>query len=61
MDNMIKMFYCYAIEHNRFRYTSHGREANKTLDELLVPSIDNIPSWVNSTKIAQPSKQSLLK
>jgi len=33
-----KLFYCKAIEANRFRYTSHGREANTTLDTLLVPS-----------------------
>jgi len=32
-----KIFYCKAIELNRFRYTSHGREANKTLDTLPVP------------------------
>lgn len=32
-----KLFYCKAIEANRFRYTSHGREANITLDTLLVP------------------------
>ncbi len=32
-----KLFYCKAIEANRFRYTSHGREANTTLNELLVP------------------------
>ena len=33
-----KIYYCKAIELNRFRYTSHGREANVTLDTLLVPA-----------------------
>ncbi|HEY0323347.1 MAG TPA: restriction endonuclease subunit S [Pyrinomonadaceae bacterium] len=33
-----KIFYCKSIELNRFRYTSHGREANTTLDTLPVPS-----------------------
>ena len=33
-----KVFYCKAIELNRKKYTSHGREANKTLDTLLVPA-----------------------
>lgn len=37
-----KIFYCKAIELNRFRYTSHGREANITLDSLLVPK--NVPA-----------------
>lgn len=32
-----KLYYCKIIEKNRFRYSSHGREANKTLDTLLVP------------------------
>lgn len=32
-----KIFYCKSIELNRFRYTSHGREANVTLDTLPVP------------------------
>ncbi|RLA06961.1 MAG: hypothetical protein DRQ51_07725 [Gammaproteobacteria bacterium] len=54
-----KKFYCYVISHNRFRYTSHGREANKTLDYLPVPTVDSIPSWVNKTKIKIPSKKSL--
>jgi hypothetical protein len=33
-----KVFYCYAIAKNRFRYTSHGREANITLNKMLVPA-----------------------
>lgn len=33
-----KLFYCKCIESNRFRYSSHGREANVTLDSLQVPS-----------------------
>lgn len=32
-----KLYYCKAIETNRFRYTSHGREANITLDVLPIP------------------------
>lgn len=37
MDFKEKLFYCIIIRANRFRYTSHGREANITLDKLLVP------------------------
>src|SRR3990167_2131349 len=37
MDFKEKVFYCMAVQSNRFRYTSHGREANVTLDHLLVP------------------------
>ncbi|MBU1613560.1 restriction endonuclease subunit S [Patescibacteria group bacterium] len=44
-----KIFYCKAIELNRKKYTSHGREANKTLDTLLVP--ENAPSKFTVIKI----------
>jgi len=33
-----KLFYCLCIQQNRFRYSSHGREANVSLNSLLVPS-----------------------
>ncbi len=60
LSDLQKKFYCYAIERNRFRYTSHGREANKTLDGLPVPTIDNIPSWVTSTEITLPNEKKIL-
>lgn len=41
-----KLFYCAAIQHNRFRYHSHSREANSTFDNLLVPEKKEIPAWV---------------
>lgn len=44
MDFKEKLFYCISIQANRFRYTSHGREANMTLDSILVP--ETMPrSW----------------
>ncbi len=60
MTDLEKKFYCYVIEINRFRYTSHGREANKTLDSLIVPSIESIPSWVNDVKIPERNKKPLI-
>ncbi len=44
-----KVFYCKAIELNRSKYTSHGREANKTLDTLLVP--EKVPDNYKKIKI----------
>lgn len=44
-----KLFYCAAIQHNRFRYHSHSREANSTFDTIIVPSPNEIPkSFINS-------------
>lgn len=42
MSFLEKIFYCTAIEANRYKYVSHGREANSTLDFLTVP--ENAPA-----------------
>jgi hypothetical protein len=42
-----KLYYCMCISANRFRYSAFGREANRTLRAILVPSVDAIPSWVS--------------
>lgn len=60
MSDTEKKFYCYVIAFNRFRYYSHGREANKTLDELLVPSKDEIPSWVHALKVEELKKDPII-
>lgn len=44
MDIIQKLFYCYCISKNRYRYSAFGREANKTLKDLLVPDLDEIPN-----------------
>ena len=41
-----KLFYCTAIRHNRFRYASHGREANKTFDTITVPDLKEVSQLV---------------
>ena len=50
MTDREKLFYCSCIESNKFRY-SYGRKANKTLKDILVPSPDEIPSWVYEVEI----------
>lgn len=44
-----KLYYCLCIEANRFRYSTYGREANRTLRDILVPELECVPSWVNGT------------
>lgn len=60
MDFKEKVFYCMAIQSNRFRYTSHGREANVTLDHLLVPA-EMPEKWLklNIEKLVIVDKNSL--
>jgi hypothetical protein len=38
------LFYCCCIRANRFRY-SYGRQANRTLKQLLIPAMSAIPLW----------------
>lgn len=44
------LFYCMVIKENRFKY-NYGRQANKTLKDILVPDISDIPTWVNECVI----------
>jgi len=44
-----KLYYCLCIEANRFRYSTFGREANRTLKNLMVPSRDSLPKWVEGS------------
>ena len=46
-----KLYYCQALKQNDFRYTACGREANRTLKDLLIPARSEIPDWVNKTDI----------
>ncbi len=36
MSELVKLFYCYCIKENRYKY-NFGRQANRTLKDLLVP------------------------
>lgn len=42
-----KLWVCICIRHNRPRYSAFGREANRTLRELLIPDPANFPEWLN--------------
>lgn len=39
------LFFCMCIRANKFRY-NYGRQANKTLRDILIPDVSEIPSWV---------------
>jgi Type I restriction modification DNA specificity domain len=41
----VRLYYCLCIEANRFRYSTFGREANRTLKSLLLPK--QAPNWVH--------------
>ena len=55
-----KLFYCLCIRANKYRY-SYGRQANKTLSDILIPSISEIPVWVEKIQMPDiPSKKSVI-
>lgn len=53
-----KLFYCLCIYSNKYKY-SYGRQANSTLKDILVPSFDDLPSWLKSFSVVE-YKQRLL-
>ena len=42
-----KLYYCMCIRANAFRY-NYGRQANKTLKNILLPDPKDIPNWVKA-------------
>jgi hypothetical protein len=45
------IFYALVIEQNKYRY-SFGRQANKTLKNILLPDINELPDYVNKISIS---------
>lgn len=52
MSNAVKLFYCLCLKANKFKF-SYGRQANVTLPELLIPTIEEVPSFVKNFSIKQ--------
>ncbi len=46
------LYYCACLVANRYRF-SYGRQANRTLKNILIPSLDEIPAYVNQTDISR--------
>jgi len=44
------LFYSMCIKANRYRY-SYGRQANRSLKDLEVPSLDMVPAYVHSVDV----------
>lgn len=43
-----KLYYCTCLRANKYRY-NYGRQANRTLRDILIPSPQEIPNWVPKT------------
>lgn len=45
-----KLYYCACLRANKYRY-SYGRQANRTLKDILIPSLQEIPTWVDDATV----------
>ncbi|WP_313030966.1 restriction endonuclease subunit S [Massilia alkalitolerans] len=41
-----KLYYCMCIRANKYRF-NYGRQANRTLKEIPIPIVSEIPEWVH--------------
>lgn len=56
MSDAVKLYYCMCLRRNKFKY-SYGRQANETLPDLLIPTLDEIPNYVKNISLAEAEKQ----
>ena len=51
MSTQEKIFYCACLRANKYRY-NYGRQANRTLAEIKIPSLASVPEWVRHANIS---------
>lgn len=49
LSEIEKLYYCACIRQNRYRY-NYGRQANRTLKDIMIPDVSEIPAWVYEIK-----------
>ena len=49
MADLEKLYYCECIKANKYKY-NYGRQANKTLRDILIPDVHEIPDFIATTK-----------
>lgn len=50
MNKEKMLFYCMVLRANKYRY-SYGRKANRTLKNILIPLLEDIPTWAKNIKL----------
>jgi len=55
LSDQEKIYYCVCLRANKYRF-NYGRQANRTLKNILIPSIDEIPVWVKKLDLAKLEK-----
>ncbi|MDR0733411.1 MAG: restriction endonuclease subunit S [Dysgonamonadaceae bacterium] len=52
MSDLLKLYYCYCIEQNIYRFSTFGREANVSFGSIIVPDIEDMPQELNNIEIS---------
>ena len=52
MSNVVKLYYCLCLRKNKYKY-SYGRQANVTLPDLQIPTLESIPDFVRNFSIRE--------
>ena len=52
MNKPTLLYYCMCITANRYRY-NYGRQANRSLGALPLPSLKGLPKWISEADIDQ--------
>lgn len=50
-SKITELFYCACLRANKFRF-NYGRQANRTIKDLLIPHPNNIPIWVKQANLS---------
>lgn len=50
------LYYCVVLRSNKYKY-SYGRQANRTLGDIAIPAIEEIPQWVNDLRFPSPPSE----
>ena len=58
LTNLDKIYYCYCIRENKFRF-NYNRQADRTFESLLLPHPDEIPEWVKKPNFIYDKKKIL--
>ena len=60
LSDIEMLFYCMCIRANKYKY-NYGRQANRTLKNLIVPDTKDIPSYIYNYKLEFPNNNPILK
>lgn len=53
------LYYSMVLEHNKYKY-SYGRQANKTIKEILVPDVNQIPAEFLNINLEKPNQKKII-